>query len=206
LIDCNQKYPIPNVDRVGFLKNFITKANIQVGDFTYYDDPEGMNDFEHKNVLYHFDFIGDKLIIGKFCQIATGVKFIMNGANHGLQGFTTYPFKIFGEPFSNLPLLSDNKGDTIIGNDVWIGNDVTIMPGIKVGDGAIIASKSVVTKNVEPYSIVGGNPAQLIRTRFSEEIIAVLLKLKWWNWDIATIANNANILLEHDLEKLKQLL
>lgn len=205
MVDCNQKYPIANVDRLGFLKNFITNPNIQVGDFTYYDDPDGVDNFETKNILYHFDFVGDKLIIGKFCQIATGIRFIMNGANHGLQGFTTYPFKIFGEPFDNLPLLSDNKGDTVIGNDVWIGYDVTIMPGIVVGDGAIIASKSVVTKDVEPYSIVGGNPAQQIRHRFSKEIIELLLELKWWDWDIETIAKHATVILGNSLEELTEL-
>lgn len=205
LVDCNQKYPIQNVPRLGFLKNFIANPNIQVGDFTYYDDPDGIDNFETKNVLYHFDFVGDKLIIGKFCQLATGVRFIMNGANHGLQGFTTYPFKIFGKPFENLSRLSDKKGNTVIGNDVWIGYDVTIMPGVMVGDGAIIASKSVVTKNVESYSIVGGNPAQHIRHRFSKEIIDLLLELKWWDWDINTIAKYANVILDDDLKALTNL-
>lgn len=202
MIDCTQKYPIVNVERLGFLKNFIKNPNIIVGDYTYYDDPDGLDDFETKNILYHFDFVGDKLIIGKFCQIATGVKFIMNGANHGQQGFTTYPFKIFGHQFAGLPLLSENKGDTIIGNDVWIGNDVTFMPGIKVGDGAIIASKSVVTKDVEPYSIVGGNPAQIIRKRFSDEVIDKLLEIKWWNWSIDKIAHHGSLLLDNNLDNL----
>lgn len=205
MIDCTQKYPIANVERLGFLKNFIKNPNIIVGDYTYYDDPDGLDDFESKNILYHFDFIGDKLTIGKFCQIATGVKFIMNGANHGLQGFTTYPFKIFGNEFADLPLLSDNKGDTVIGNDVWIGNDVTFMPGIKVGDGAIIASKSVVTKDVEPYSIVGGNPAQIIRKRFSDDVIIKLLEIQWWNWSIDKIAQNGHLLLDNNLDNLVKL-
>lgn len=205
MIDCTQKYPIANVERLGFLKNFIKNPNIIVGNYTYYDDPDGLDGFENKNVLYHFDFIGDKLTIGKFCQIATGVKFIMNGANHGQQGFTTYPFKIFGNEFADLPLLSDNKGDTVIGNDVWIGNDVTFMPGINVGDGAIIASKSVVTKDVEPYSIVGGNPAQIIRKRFSDEIIDKLLEIQWWNWSIEKIARNGHLLLDSNLDNLAKI-
>ena len=205
MIDINCKFPIPGIDRLGFLKNFISNPNIQIGDFTYYDAPESIENFETKNVLYHFDFVGDKLIIGKFCQIATGIKFIMNGANHGLTGFTTYPFKIFGNEFDQLPLLSDNKGDTVIGNDVWIGYDVTIMPGIKIGDGAIIASKSVVSKDVKPYTIIGGNPAEIIRKRFPDEVVDILLQLKWWNWSVAKIAINANILLGNDIDKLKLL-
>ncbi len=205
MIDANERFPIAGVDRLGFLKNFITNPNIQIGDFTYYDDPDGMVNFESKNILYHFDFIGDKLIIGKFCQIATGIKFIMNGANHGLTGFTTYPFKIFGNEFSNLPLLSDNKGDTVIGNDVWIGYDVTIMPGIKIGDGVIIASKSIVTKDVEPYTIIGGNPALAIRKRFSTEVIDMLLQLQWWNWSVNKIVMYANVLLTNDIQKLQNI-
>lgn len=121
-----------------------------------------MNNFL-KNVLYHFDFIGDKLIIGKFCQIATGVRFLMNGGNHAIDGFSTFPFAVFDHEWRDVPLRSKSKGDTIVGNDVWIGNSVTIMPGIRIGDGAIIATNSVVTKNVEPYTVVGGNPASVIR-------------------------------------------
>lgn len=205
MIDANQKYPIPNTERLGFLKNFINNPNIIVGDYTYYDDPDGLDNFANNNVLYHFDFVGDKLIIGKFCQIATGVKFIMNGANHGQQGFTTFPFKVFGHEFADLPLLSDNKGDTIIGNDVWIGNDVTFMPGVKVGDGAIIASKSVVTRNVAPYSIVGGNPANLIKQRFDDHIIDKLLKIKWWDWSVEMIAKNGKYLLDATPDSLQKL-
>lgn len=204
-INPDSKYPIAGVDRLGFLKNFITNPNIQVGEFTYYDDPSGMDDFASKNVLYHFDFVGDKLIIGKFCQLATGVKFIMNGANHGLDGFTTYPFKILGHEFADLPLLGGYKGDTIIGNDVWIGNDVTIMPGVQIGNGAIIAAKSVVTRDVEPYTIVGGNPALLIRQRFSDEIIQKLQALQWWDWSIEKIAHYGTNLLQATPESLSVL-
>ncbi len=141
-----------------------------MGDYTYYDDPEDVYNFE-KNVLYLFDFMGDKLIIGKFCQIATAVRFIMNGANHAMNGFSTYPFKVFGGDFwSKITLDVVIKGDTVIGNDVWIGNSVTIMPGIKIGDGAIIGTNSLVTKDVEPYTIVGGNPAKEIRKRFTKRL------------------------------------
>lgn len=190
MIDPNKIFPIEQIKRLCFLKNIINSPNIIVGDFTYYDDPDNVENFI-KNVLYHFDFIGDKLIIGKFCQIATGVRFIMNGGNHAINGFSTFPFKAFGNEWSDVPLDSQSKGDTIIGNDVWIGNSVTIMPGVKIGDGAIIATNTVVTKNVEPYTIVGGNPAVVIRKRFDEETINALLKIKWWDWDIEKITRNA---------------
>jgi len=193
MLDPNKKFPMQNITRLCFLKNIINNPNIIVGDYTYYDDPENVENF-NKNVLYHFDFIGDKLIIGKFCQLATNVKFIMNGANHAMNGFSTFPFRAFGHEWKDIPLTPDFKGDTIIGNDVWIGFDVTIMPGIQIGDGAIIASKSVVTKEVEPYSIVGGNPAKLIRKRFDDKTIANLCQLKWWDWPFEKITQMANLI------------
>lgn len=189
--DKNQTFPLPHYDRLCFLKNIIKNPNIFVGDYTYYDDFENVHNFE-KNVKYHFDFVGDKLIIGKFCQIASGVTFIMNGANHLRNSVSTFPFAIFGEDWKDAMEGKSypTKGDTEIGNDVWIGFDATIMPGVKIGDGAIIGSKSVVTKDVEPYSIVGGNPAKLIRKRFSEQRIADLLEMKWWNWPVEKITAN----------------
>lgn len=203
----NNPFPLNNQPRVCYLKNIIKNPYILVGDYTYYDDPDFPENFE-KNVLYHFDFIGDKLIIGKFCAIATGVKFIMNGANHQLNSFTTYPFGIFGNGWEagmaslqNIP----QKGNTIIGNDVWIGYKATIMPGINIGDGAIIASKSIVTKDVPPYTIVGGNPAKIIRKRFSDDVIKLLLKLKWWDWEIKKITQNIPILCSNDIKKLSSL-
>jgi virginiamycin A acetyltransferase len=182
-------YPIKGIQRTVFLKNIIKNPQIIVGDYTYYDDPEDPYNFE-KNVLYLFDFIGDRLIIGSFCQIASGVSFIMNGANHSLEGISTYPFKVFGDPWSSAELNLVTKGDTIIGNDVWIGNAARFMPGVKIGDGAIIAANSLVTKDVDPYSIVGGNPAKEIRKRFSEEKIKSLLDLKWWDWPQEKISQN----------------
>lgn len=183
-----QKFPLEHYDRLCFLKNVISNPNIEVGDFTYYDDFEDVANFE-KNVKYHFDFIGDKLIIGKFCQIASGVTFIMNGANHLQDSISTYPFAIFGADWKNAMEGKSypTKGDTRIGNDVWIGFDVTIMPGVTIGDGAIIGSKSVVTKDVPPYTIVGGNPAKEIRKRFTEAQIEELLQLKWWDWPLEKI-------------------
>lgn len=191
MIDPNKTFPLEHAKRLCFLKNIIETPNIIVGDYTYYDDPDDVNNFI-KNVLYHFDFVGDKLIIGKFCQLATGVRFVMNGGNHAIDGFSTFPFAAFGDEWSNVPLNFVSKGDTVIGNDVWIGNSATIMPGIKVGDGAIIATNSVVTKDVEPFSIVGGNPAKLIRKRFDDKAIQDLLALKWWDWDIEKITQHVN--------------
>jgi virginiamycin A acetyltransferase len=193
---------VKGVERLCFLKNIITNPNIIVGDYTYYDDPEDVNNF-NKNVLYHFDFIGDKLIIGKFCQIATGVRFIMNGGNHSIDGFSTFPFLIFGDEWGNLPDYPQSKGDTVIGNDVWIGNSVTIMPGIKVGDGSILATNALIREDVEPYSIVGGNPSNLIRKRFDDETTEKLLKLKWWDWSIEKIKENFNDITNGNLSLLK---
>jgi virginiamycin A acetyltransferase len=199
----NTLFPIPSSERTCFLKNIIKNPNIIVGDYTYYDDPEDIHNFE-KNVLYHFDFIGDQLIIGKFCQIAAGVRFIMNGGNHYLGGYSSFPFIIFKSAWPHVPFSPNSKGDTVIGNDVWFGNSVTIMPGIKIGDGAIIGTNSVVTKDVEPYSIIGGNPAQLIRKRFDDITIDFLLDLKWWDWPIETIAKNVLHIMNADQDSLSK--
>lgn len=178
-----------------------------VGDFSYYDDPAGAENFEDTNVLYHYPFSKEKLIIGKFCAIATGIKFIMSGANHKLDGFSTYPFFIFkrgweeGFDFASLPY----KGDTVVGNDVWIGYGATIMPGINIGNGAIIGSMAVVTKDVPPYAIVGGNPAKIIRTRFDEATIEELQAIRWWDWSIEKISQNIGIITGNDMKILKEL-
>ncbi|MFT4535283.1 MAG: virginiamycin A acetyltransferase [Saprospiraceae bacterium] len=189
--DPNQKFPLPNYDRLCFLKNIITNPNIIVGDYTYYDDFEDVANFE-KNVKYHFDFTGDKLIIGKFCMIASNVTFIMNGANHLTESISTYPFAIFGADWKDAMegKTYPTKGDTIIGNDVWIGYNATIMAGVTIGDGAIIATNATVVKDVPPYTIVGGNPAKEIKKRFSNEEIERLLDLKWWDKDIEWVTEN----------------
>jgi virginiamycin A acetyltransferase len=198
------KFPLQNYDRLCFLKNIINNPNIIVGDYTYYDDFADVNNFE-KNVKYHFDFIGDKLIIGKFCMIASDVKFIMNGANHLTTAISSFPFAIFGEDWKNAMDGKEypSKGNTEIGNDVWIGFNSTIMPGIKIGDGAIIGANSTVTKNVEPYTIVGGNPAKEIKKRFSKEQIELLLEIKWWNWEIEKITENVQNLTSENIDSLK---
>lgn len=194
-------FPLTDYKNLCFLKSYINNPNIVVGHYTYYDDFEDVSNFE-KNVKYHFDFIGDKLVIGKFCMIASGVTFIMNGGNHLTEATTAYPFAIFGGAWQDAMRGKSypSKGDTVIGNDVWIGHGVTIMPGVHVGDGVIIATKAVVTKDVEPYTIVGGNPAKPVKKRFSEDIIAKLLHLKWWHWDIEKITENLEKLTSHPEE------
>lgn len=201
----NTLYPIKGVTRTVYLKNIIKNPQIIVGDYTYYDDPENADNFE-KNVLYLFEFMGDRLIIGKFCQIASGVRFIMNGSNHAMNGVSTYPFKVFGGQWSSKdPMHVVNKGDTVIGNDVWIGNSATIMQGIKIGDGAIIGTNSLITKNVEPYTIVGGNPAREIRKRFDDDTIKFLLQLKWWNWNVEKITKHLDLIVNADIAALRRI-
>ena len=191
--------------RVCFIRNTTKNPNIVVGDYTYYDDPEHSEDFE-RNVLYHYPFIGDKLIIGKFCALAEGVRFIMNGANHKLSGFSTYPFSIFGNGWEQVmpkPEELPYKGDTVVGNDVWIGYRALILPGVRIGDGAIVAAGAVVTRDVPPYTVVGGNPASPIRPRFPEETVRALLDIAWWNWDADKITRNLAAIVSADLEALR---
>lgn len=200
------KYPIKGNNILQFIKNTITRPNIIAGEYSYYDAKNG--EYFEDQVLYHYEFFGDRLVIGKFCAIATGVTFIMNGANHRMDGFSTYPFNIFGQGWEKYTPTLDQlpfKGDTIIGNDVWIGMDTVIMPGINIGDGAIIATKSVITKDVEPYTIVGGNPAKKIKTRFSEEIIRKLLEIKWWDLDIEVISDHIGLIVNGDIDNLENL-
>lgn len=197
--DKDSVFPLKDYKKLCFLKNIIKNPNIIVGDYTYYDDFEDVENFE-KNVKYLFDFTGDKLIIGKFCMIASGVKFIMNGANHLTEAVSSYPFAIFGNGWETAMegKTYPNKGDTVIGNDVWLGHNATIMAGVEIGDGAIIATNATVTKNVAPYTVVGGNPAREIRKRFDDQKIDYLLKLQWWNWDIEEITKNIRWLTGND--------
>lgn len=198
-------HPMKGFDQVCYLKNVIKNPNIIVGDYTYYDDPVDSEGFE-RNVLYHYPFMNDKLIIGKFCAIARDVKFIMNGANHKIDAFTTYPFSIFGNGWEGVtPKIEElpYKGDTVIENDVWIGYDSLIMPGVKIGNGAIIAARSVVTKDVDPYSIVGGNPAKEIRKRFNDDLIRILQEAKWWDWTAEKLTRHLDVLTSNDESKLK---
>ena len=192
-----------------FIKNVVTAPNITVGDYTYYDDAVDPTGFERNNVLFNYPEFGDHLVIGKFCQIASGTKFIMGPANHRISSATTYPFNVFGGAWTeNTPphmAQLPRKGDTVIGNDVWIRRESILMPGVKIGDGAIIGANSVVTKDVPAYTIAGGNPCRVIRKRFSEELIAYLEEIRWWNWDADKIFRNMDALCSGDLEKIRRI-
>ena len=197
-------HPMDGFPQVCFIKNTVRNPNIVVGDYSYYDDPEDAENFE-RNVLYHFPFIGDKLVIGKFCAIARGAKFIMNGANHKMSGISTYPFQIFGNGWEKvMPAPEDLpfKGDTVIGNDVWIGFDALIMPGVKIGNGAIISARSVVVSDVPAYTIVGGNPAKPLRQRFSDKAVAELEAIAWWDWPIEQISRHLAQIVSGDVDAL----
>ena len=200
----NHMYPIEGNNHVHFIKPSLTKPNIEVGDYSYYDSKNG--ELFEEQVLYHYEVIGDRLVIGKFCSIGPGTTFIMNGANHRMDG-STYPFNLFGNGWEQFtPTLNDLplKGDTVIGNDVWIGRDVIMMPGVNIGDGAIIGAESVVTKDVNPYTVVGGNPACLIKNRFSDNKINEFLKVKWWDMEIDVINENLAYIINGDIEKIKR--
>jgi virginiamycin A acetyltransferase len=203
----NEAFPNPNIPSLCYIKNVVKNPNIIVGDYTYYDDVDGAAEFE-KHVTHFYDFIGDRLIIGKFCAIAKGIEFVMNGANHRMDCATTYPFYIMGGDWGSaiapvkeeLPL----KGDTVVGNDVWIGQNVTVMPGVHIGDGAIIGANSVVAKDIPPYAIAVGNPCRVVRKRFDDELIGLLLKFKWWDKSIEEIESLMPLLACSDMAKVKE--
>lgn len=192
-----------------YLKNVVTGPNIEIGDYTMYNDyVHDPRDFEKNNVLYHYPVNGDKLKIGKFCSIACGAKFLFTSANHTLRSLSTYPFPIFFEEWGldakNICEAWDNKGDIVIGNDVWIGFEAVILSGVTIGDGAIIGTRAVVTKDVPPYTIVGGIPAKPIRKRFDDETISQLEALNWWDWDEETIRNNISAIQSGDIAVLER--
>lgn len=202
-----QIYPRANDRETVYLKHVITNPNIIIGDFTMYNDfVRDPRDFEKNNVLYHFPINRDRLIMGKFCSIACGAKFLFTSANHTQKSLSTYPFPIFFDEWDldveDITSAWDRKGDIIIGNDVWIGYEAVIMSGVTIGDGAIIGARSVVTKDIPPYTIVGGVPARQIRRRFSEETIAALLELKWWNWPREKIARKIEAIKNGDMKAL----
>ncbi len=209
-MESNKIYPRTGDTQTVYLKSVITRPNIEVGDFTIYNDfVNDPREFEKNNVLYHYPINHDRLIIGKFCSIACGAKFIFNCANHTLKSLSTYMFPLFFEewdlPKSEVATAWDNKGDIVIGNDVWIGYDAVIMAGVTIGDGAIIGTRAVVVKDVEPYSIVGGIPAKEIRKRFSPDIIARLRKLQWWNWPPEKIQSIIQYIQNGNIEVLEKL-
>ncbi len=202
----NAVHPMTGFPQVCFIRNTVDNPNIEIGEYTYYDDPDGAEDFE-RNVLYHYPFSGDKLVIGRFCAIARQAKFLMNGANHRLDGFSTYPFEIFGNGWESAAAAAPDypdKGDTVVGNDVWIGYDALVMPGVTIGNGAIVAARSVVTGDVPAYAVVGGNPARVIRRRFGDEAIAALEEIAWWHWPVEQVTANLRHIVAADIDALRR--
>lgn len=200
-------YPRSQDKDTVYLKNVIQNPNITVGDYTIYNDfVRDPREFEKNNVLYHYPINQDRLIIGKFCSIACGAKFLFNSANHTLSSLSTYPFPIFFEEWDleikDITKAWDNKGDIVIGNDVWIGYEAVILAGVTIGDGAVIGTRAVVTKDVPPYTIVGGIPAKPIKKRFPQETIDALLKIKWWGWDKKHIAQQISHLQSGNISAL----
>lgn len=201
-------YPRTGDNQTIYLKNVITDPNIKIGDYTMYNDfVRDPRDFQKNNVLYHYPVNHDKLVIGKFCSIACGAKFIFTSANHTLKSLSTYPFPIFFEEWgldsANITEAWDKKGDIVIGNDVWIGYEAVILSGVTVGDGAIIGARAVVTKDVPPYAIVGGIPARYIRRRFDEKTVTKLMELKWWEWSDEKIKENLSAIQSGRINELK---
>lgn len=201
----NTLYPIKDYEKLIFLKNVVKAPNIFIGDYTYFDDRRyGPEKFEENNILYNYDFSKVKLMIGKFCAIASDTRFMMTG-DHKLDAISTYPFPIFGQGWENVFNVFDLpvKGDIIVGNDVWFGYDSLIMNGVKIGDGAIIAARAVVVKDVPPYSIVAGNPAKVIKQRFDDATVERLLQIAWWDWDIEKITKNLPLICSLDIDRLE---
>lgn len=208
MADVRKIYPRSGDKKTVYLKNVISNPNIIVGDYTmYHDTIHDPKEFETNNVLYQYPINGDKLKIGKFCSIACGTKFLFNSANHALDSLSTYPFPLFFEEWNlekeKVTDAWDNRGDIVIGNDVWIGYEAVILSGVTIGDGAIIGTRAVVTKDVPPYTIVGGVPAKSIRKRFDEKVIEALLKIKWWDWTEEKVARNIENIKTGCIERLK---
>ena len=201
-------HPFNGEPHTVFLKNVISRPNIEVGDYTYYNDERHAGDFETRNVRYHFDFVGDRLKIGRFCALATGTTFIMNGANHAMTGFSTYPFNIFADEwrdgFDPTTIFDHLRGDTIVEHDVWFGTNATIMPGVTICSGAIIGAHSVVASDVPPFAVVVGNPGRIVRLRFPEEVIDRLLEIAWWHWPVEKITQNLTAIRGADLDALER--
>lgn len=210
MTDVGKVYPRTGDVQTVYLKNVITNQNIEVGDYTMYND--FVNDpanFEQNNVLYHYPINNDKLKIGKFCSVACGAKFLFNSANHAMASLSTYPFPLFFEEWGlekkDVAKSWDNKGDIIIGNDVWIGYEAVILAGVTIGDGAIIGTRAVVTKDVPPYTVVGGVPAKPIRKRFDDKTISDLLEIQWWNWSSEKIAQNMEAIQSGNIEQIRRI-
>ncbi|MEI3361505.1 MAG: CatB-related O-acetyltransferase [Oscillospiraceae bacterium] len=209
-IPAEKIYPRTGDRQTVYLRAVVHGHNISVGDYTIYNDfVRDPVEFERNNVLYHYPVNGDRLVIGKYCSIACGAKFLLNSANHTLRSLSTYPFPIFyeawGTPVSEVSSAWDNRGDIVIGNDVWIGYEAVILSGVHIGDGAIIGARAVVTRDVEPYTIMGGVPARPIRKRYDEETIQRLLALRWWDFPPEQMRKCLDALEQGDLQALEQM-
>lgn len=203
-VDPTALHPMPEHPRVVLLRPLLTSPLIDVGEFTYYDDPDDATAFESRNVLYHYG--PERLAIGKYCALGTGTRFIMNGANHRIDGPSTFPFPTMGGPWAeHFDLISDlpGRGDTVVGHDVWFGNGATVMPGVSIGHGAIIAAGAVVTSDVPPYGIVGGNPARLVRTRYDATDVARLLAVAWWDWPVDHVTQHVRTIMSGTVADLE---
>jgi virginiamycin A acetyltransferase len=199
-------HPMNGFPQVCFIRNTVRSPQIEVGDYTYYDDPEGSEHFE-RNVLYLFPGTGDRLVIGRYCAIARGVRFIMNGANHLMSGFSTYPFPVLGhgwEAAAPPPQAWPNKGPTVVEHDVWFGYEALVMPGVRIGSGAIIGSRAVVASDVLPYAVVAGNPARVVKQRFPDEVVAALLDIAWWHWPAIKVTRHLRAIMGADLDALRR--
>lgn len=206
-------HPVPGLPRVVFLKPLLASlgeaapGNVEVGAFTYYDDPDHAEAFFARNVLYNFRGSGTRLVIGKFCAFATGARFMLPDANHAMAGPSTYPFGIIGGAFAEAFPLAEYpwpvKGDTVVGNDVWIGMEALVMPGVRIGHGAVIGARSVVTRDVPDYAVVAGNPARVVKRRYPEDEAARLVALAWWDWPAERIARAVPVLVKGDVAALE---
>lgn len=205
----NQIYPRKNDRQTVYLRNVVSNPAIEIGQYTIYNDfCRDPRDFEKNNVLYHYPMNGDRLVIGKFCSIACGAKFLFNSANHRLGSLSTYPFPLFGDDWGHgmHPKEAwDNRGDIVLGSDVWIGYEAVVLAGVTIGDGAIVGARALVTKDVPPYAIVGGAAAGLLRKRFPDDVIAKLLRLQWWDWPAEKLARSLHSIQSGDLRALENI-
>jgi virginiamycin A acetyltransferase len=199
-------YPVVGQQRMVFLRPLVRSANVEIGEYTYYDSYGDPLAFEREAVLYAFG--PERLIIGRFCAIASGVRFLMPGANHADLGPSTFPFGVFGPPWDttmDIVMSAPSRGDTVVGHDVWLGYSAFVLPGVTIGDGAVVAAASVVARDVPPYAVVAGNPARVVRSRFSEEDVARLLRAAWWNWPIELVTENVRAIMAGTAAQLERI-
>lgn len=199
-------HPVAGQDRVVFLQPLVRHPSVEVGEYTYYDHPERAEQFETDAVLYAFG--PERLVIGRFCAIAAGVRFLMGGANHADLGPSTYPFGIFGPPWDHtmdLVMSAPSRGDTVVGHDVWFGYEAIVLPGVSIGDGAVIAAASVVSADVPPYAIVAGNPARVVRRRYEDADVERLLRAAWWDWPIEAVTEHARTIMAGTPQELERI-